>query len=332
MALFDEATRVDNRLQERSKLIFEFPTNESNATLDRVCPFFENPIISEKKVSNLIKYDVLGRTSNFIGYTGAKSKQFSVQFDMTLPHIVNMATNELFAGVPMPPTKLQKQDAFFTTKLDDVESTSNLKKSTYEKKRKEFIKKVNGGLSIADAANASFQSAKQLFADGAVESLGAAVTQGISNFAALTTPEYDLLADTRAMRKDEVSVYAKAIDIMLFWIELMRMSCLTSGQQPTLGPPIIRLRHGVLYDNISTVLENYSINIDESAGYDLATLLPQRIKISLNLLEIQRNQDPRRNIMTDVVHLDELKGWDTLLLEKDPAFKKSNFMTDYYTD
>ena len=38
---------------------FEFPTNESNSTLDRVCPFFENPVITEKKVTNLIKYDVL---------------------------------------------------------------------------------------------------------------------------------------------------------------------------------------------------------------------------------------------------------------------------------
>jgi|TARA_A100000172_G_scaffold61719_3_gene41094 hypothetical protein len=311
MSLFGGASKIDNRLQERSKLIFEFPTNESNATLDRVCPFFENPIISEKKSSNLIKYDVLGRTSNFLAYTGAKSKSYSVQFDMTLAHITNMATNELFGGVPIPPTKLQKQAAFFETKEGFPSPKSKKTESTYNRKRRSFMKKVNGGVSLADAA-------APVAAAAAVGALfGTQLTTGAADLVD-TTPEVDLATDLRAYSKDKGgSIYGQALDIMLYWIELIRMSSLTSRQQPTLGPPIIRLVHGVLYDHVATVLESYSISMDEAAGYDIVTLLPQKVKITLNLIQIQRNNDPRD--MTNVRQRDEMKGWDDLLIDSDPV-------------
>ena len=318
MSLFGGAHKVDNRLQERSKLIFEFPTTESNATLDRVCPFFENPIITEKKTTSLIKYDVLGRTSNYLAYTGAKSKQYTVEFNMTLAHIVHMATNELFTQVPMPPTKLQKQGSFFTTKPGTTEAVNS--ESTYTRKRKAFMTKVNGGLSLADAA-------APIAAAAAVGVLfGTQLTAGAADLAD-TTPELDLAVDLKAYSKDKDGVYNQALDIMLYWISLIRMSALTSRQQPTLGPPIIRLVHGVLFDNIATVLENYSISVVEEAGYDIVTLLPQQIKINLNLIQIQRNNDPRA--LTNVTHMDEMKGWDDLLIEEDPLFSSPAWKGNY---
>ena len=319
MSLFGGAHKVDNRLQERSKLIFEFPTTESNATLDRVCPFFENPTITEKKTTSLIKYDVLGRTSNYLAYTGAKSKQYTVEFNMTLAHIVHMATNELFAQVPMPPTKLQKQGAFFTTKPGTTEAVNS--ESTYTRKRRAFIKKVNDGKDLQ-----GFQ--RQVQDDATLK--GGLLAQGDSLGVSLvtpTTPEVDLAVDLRAYNKDKDGVYNQALDIMLFWISLIRMSALTSRQQPTLGPPIIRLVHGVLFDNIATVLENYSISVVEEAGYDIVTLLPQQIKINLNLIQIQRNNDPRA--LTNVTHMDEMRGWDDLLVEEDPLFSTPAWKGNY---
>jgi hypothetical protein len=313
MSLFGGAERIDNRLQERSKLIFEFPTNESNSTLDRVCPFFENPIITEKKSVSLIKHDVLGRTSNFLSYTGAKSKQYTVQFDMTLQHIANMATNELFAQVPQPPTKLQKQSAFFTTKNEGSQAKNT--ESTYTRKRRAFIKKVNGGRALE-----GFQ--RQVQDDAALKSALQAheIAAGVP-LVALTTPETDLAVDLRAYNKDKDGVYNQALDIMLYWIELIRMSSLTSRQQPTLGPPVIRLVHGVLYDHVATLLESYTISMDENAGYDIITLLPLKVKISLNLIQIQRNDDPNNYTAVNGRDLDEIKGWDDLLIQEDPLFK-----------
>ena len=308
MALFGQATRIDNLLQERSKLIFEFPTTDSNTSLDRVCPFFENPIISEKKTANLVKYDVIGRTSNFFGFTGAKSKKISVSFDMTLPHIVNMATNELFTQPPAAMTTLQKQQEFFNKKVEKNES--RISETNYEKKREIFLNKINGVVGGKSDSNRNAITNTLVAAQTNV--LGQTTANAIGTTA--STPEADLASDLQAYSKP--FIFAQAIDVMLFWIELIRMSTLSSRQKPTLGPPIIRLNHGVLFNNIATIAESYSITIDEAAGYDIVSLLPNRIKIQLSLLEVQRNYDVRD--LTGKDTRDLAKGWDDLLIEKDP--------------
>jgi len=299
MATFGVADKIDSRLQERSKLIFEFPTTNSNSPLDRVCPFFENPMVSEKKSSNLIKYDVLGRSSNFLGYTGAKSRVFNVEFFMTLQHVVDMATNELFSQPPAPLSKLEQMKMFFA--LWEYENNGPNIENTYYRKRMAFLKKINDGMTKKESSE-----------------LAKAASTEDRKFTTeeFVTSDFNLAEDLLAYHKDGLrgdALYPKALDIMLFWINLIRMSCLTSRRQPTLGPPVLRLTHGVLYERIATVLQNYSISMDEKAGYDMVTLIPNRIKISLSLLEIQRNHDPR--LMTDVLHRDAVKGWDDLLIE-----------------
>jgi len=306
MTFNGETTKIDNLLQERSRLVFEFPTNESNGTLDRVCPFFENPKISEKKSSNLIKYDVLGRTSNFLGYTGAKSKRFSVEFFITLQHVVDMATNELTAQPPAPATKAEKMDMFFA--INNYQNDGPKLETTYYKKRMAFLKKINNGLSENEAVD-TVRAVNQFLEE----------ETGIPDAYppdALFTPDFSLSKHLIAYQKDGMvgdKLYPKALDIILFWVGLIRMSCLNSRRQPTLGPPILRFNHGVLFQNVATVLQDYSITAEEQAGFDAVTLLPNRIKISLTLLEIQRNKDPRD--MTNVVHIDQVKGWDDILQE-----------------
>jgi len=318
MALFGKATRIDNLLQERSKLIFEFPTKEAYSTLDRVCPFFENPIITERKSSNLIKYDVLGRTSNQLGFTGAKSKQISVEFNMTLPHIVHMATNELFAQVPTTLTKLEKKQEFFNKK--NLELDAKTTGSTYENRRALFLARINGnvgqvGRGHPSAARVRTETSfvRSVLPDADPKTIEQ--MRGLSVLSDTTTPELDLATDLQAY--DKPMIFHQALDMMLFWISLIRMSTLTSRQQPTLGPPIIRLKHGPLYNNVATVAESYSISVAEEAGYDIVSLLPNRVTIQLNLIEIQRNSDVRE--FTAVEQMDVVKGWDDLL-RYDPAY------------
>jgi len=318
MAFFGKATRIDNLLQERSKLIFEFPTTESHATLDRVCPFFENPIISEKKTANLVKYDVLGRTSNPLGFTGAKSKQISVEFNMTLPHIVYMATNELFAQVPVAMTKLEKKQEFFNKKTLELDAKTT--GSTYERKRDLFLQKLNGF--EGGAQETSRRAGTNALVAAQTGPLGRMIANAVA--ANNSTPEVDLAIDLQAYSK--TGIFHQALDMMLFWISLIRMSTLTSRQQPTLGPPIIRINHGPLYNNIATVAESYSINVAEEAGYDIVSLLPNRVTIQLNLIEIQRNADVRDR--TNVLHMDVVKGWDDLL-RYDPALGPGIWEEDF---
>ena len=321
MALFGTASKVDNLLQERSKLVFEFPGQNYG---DRVCPFFENPRISEKKSSNLIKYDVLGRSSNFFGYTGAKSRSLNVEFFIPLPHVVYMATNELFQGsFARQKTTQEQQMDFFNKKSERNEN--HILTTTYKEKRKEFLKKINAGLDPDNVADHAKQMSGVFNQDGASNLAGLA-----ANEATYFTPEMDLTTDLQAY--DKPHIFGQALEIILFWINLVRSTTLTARTNPTLGPPILRLYHGVLFDGIATIAENYAIDVDESAGYDIVSLLPNRIKINLSLFEIQRTYDANSEVQTAVKHTDMLQGWDDILAQEadELAFKKTVFDEDYY--
>ena len=341
MVRSDTTTKIDNFLQERSRLIFEFPGSVDS----RVCPFFENPIISEKKTSNLVKYDVLGRTSSFLGYTGAKSRQFTVDFFITLPHVVYMATNELFTQPPSRPIKLEQRQDFFTTMKDAGETGSSTRTTQYETKRAAFLAKINGGTSFKDTFRASMDArAPATFsldpsmplpdpnAGVMLADLGAQSDYMERNI----TPEYDLARgmDGGLQAYSKSFIWGQAIDIITFWLDLIRASTLNSRTQPTLGPPIIRIDHGLLYKRIATVAENYSIRIDEMAGYEIVSLLPNRIKVTLSLIEIQRNVNPETlaagsNHGVPIAE-DMIKGWDDLLANMDPT--KESYSSQVWTD
>jgi|TARA_A100000172_G_scaffold41301_3_gene25213 hypothetical protein len=320
MALFGKAHKIDSELQDRSRLTFEFP---DPAYGDRICPFFENPKITEKKSSNLVTYDVLGRTSNFFGYTGAKSKEYRVEFFITLPNVVHTATNTLFDSIPRDKNKLQRQQDFFNK--TDESSEEHGDQTEYLRRRKAFLSKINGEQGLESVLNSVLLKAEGLKSDQPVERM---IQNGVLTYNKLanTSPELDLANELDAY--DKPFIFAQAIDMLLFWVDLIRCSTLTARKSPTLGPPIIRIDHGVLYDNVATIAKAYSIDIEEAAGYDIVTLLPNRIKVTLTLLEVQRSYDFRATKQTAVRHTDMLEGWDDLLEQHDkqyPAYGKSLF-------
>jgi len=100
-------------------------------------------------------------------------------------------------------------------------------------------------------------------------------------------------------------LYAQAVEIIVYWIGLIRSSTMNNYMNPTLGPPIIKIKHGILYDRISTVAQNYSIALDDMAGYDVVSLLPNRIKVSLSLLEIQKNPSDVPGDVEETIY-----GWE----------------------
>lgn len=106
---------------------------------------------------------------------------------------------------------------------------------------------------------------------------------------------------------------------VMYCVNLIRTSLLTHSKKAYLGPPIVRLKHGILYDNIPCVVENYSIQTDEMAGYDLETFLPNRLKVIMNLTEVRlRGRNFRPKIDGDYV-----PGWDSVIHDNystiDPA-------------
>jgi hypothetical protein len=254
----------------------------------------------------LVKYDVLGRTGNFFGYTGAKSRMLNLDFDLTLPHIVSTQTIELFSQPPIPLTKMEKKQDFFNKQKH--KNKSNTKKTRYEAQRKELFEIINGGPlpSISIKPSTTFAS----------------MFQEVLSAKESTSSELALATNLQAYSKPYI--YAQAVDMLLFWIKLIRASVLNNHDYPSFGPPIIRLKFGLLYDYISCVATKYSISWDESAGYDVVTLLPNKISVSLTLAQVQRNKGTQRSVDEGSYLADSsrtrgeevLYGWEEVLSQK----------------
>ena len=67
-----------------------------------------------------------------------------------------------------------------------------------------------------------------------------------------------------------------------------------------------------MYQDVPCICTGYTIGIEEKAGYDLQTLMPRRLKISMNLEE-NRTGDFGNFEQNNPVKKDNLAGWESVL-------------------
>jgi hypothetical protein len=109
----------------------------------------------------------------------------------------------------------------------------------------------------------------------------------------------------------------RVIDYIVYWVNLIRATTLNNNLDPRLGPPIVRLTHGMMYMYVPFVCFSYKIDYDEQAGYDRNTLLPRKIDISLELVEIRHGDfgDYKPGVS---VKRDNVCGWEAVIDSKFP--------------
>jgi hypothetical protein len=270
-------------LEERAFLKFDFPLGSDSKTTVTI-PFYENPVIKEVKQSSLARYALLSRSSELYSYLGAKSRRLTVQFNITLPHLYEV--------------------------LSDFKSYINIKTGLIENKeenKKRFLNPFSNPGTGEDAPtdytpNHAFlarQKFEKLLTENGYSVTGEegnnfflefvdSLNQGVDG---VNEALADFWGTKESEDKNERAKYDadrnKIINVMLFWINIVRASCLNSARNPSLGPPIIRLTNGVMYDEVPTICTKYSINVDQAAGFDLKTLMPRRVVVVLDLEEIR---------------------------------------------
>tara|TARA_R110000824_G_scaffold82361_2_gene206400 strand:- start:2981 stop:3850 length:870 start_codon:yes stop_codon:yes gene_type:complete len=100
---------------------------------------------------------------------------------------------------------------------------------------------------------------------------------------------------------------------IMFWINLIRASCITHSKKPQLGPPLVRLHHGILYSDIPCMVNSYNINYDERHGFDTETLLPRVISVRLELKEVRL----RGKAFAQGEEGDYMPGWDSIFVDNE---------------
>lgn len=271
---------LNRLLPERSKLFFYFPNPEEGDQYTTVrLPFYENPQISESKRARYQDHQLISRSSNLYTYLGADSRKLDLSFNLTLPHIQEEYANK-----------------------NVINRSVNLKSKGTIHDRLLFL---NPGGTESLTNKASFKLAdnyRQL-------QRGLASDSTVQSFKAGFIADSALLSPT--IGQVERRKYASIIN---YWINIIRSSVVNNSNNPVYGPPIIRLRHGIMYQDVPCICKDYSISIDETAGYDAETLLPRLIKVKMNLEEFRAGNfgdfDPNSN---NPFERDNLAGWEAVL-------------------
>ena len=310
-------TQINQRLEDASKLVFKFP-NPDGAPFTRTCPFFENPTIKEHQSSNLVKYDVIGRSGTLYGHTGAKSREFSINFFITLPHLKELSAR--LADSRKGPSELSKdeqKDAFFIDAHGPHYPRSD--KGSYKAVFAEHIKRIT--YDDPNGPEAKFYN--MIKSDREITEQFAEVTSAVFNEVSFATagkvfnPDLDNPIFTPKSGAVKGFTDRPEVDLLVYWINLIRSSTLTYAPNPSVGPPIIRFSHGMLYRNIATVASKYSITADDKSGYDEVSLLPRRIEVNIQLHEVQSNGD-RNFELGKQTSRDRISGWEEVIGRLDP--------------
>jgi len=273
-------------LQERSFLVFEFPSEDGTRVFS-ILPFFENISISESQKANFAVYDLLGRAGNVYGYTGAKSRQFNLSFKMNVAHIQDMLTKEGFG--------LQDFNQLIVDPMNKEALRSSFKVPSNQRKG-------NNKLDQVSLATENFNS---LFPDNFL--------LGVDQI-----PFYDskFPSPETVINNSYSSFYSQALRSVLWWLNLVRSSTVNNSKNAIYGPPIIRLNHGMLYNNIPCVCTSFTIRENNKTNYDVVTNFAMYYDVTMSLEEIRSSTgtyEPRSINKGDAIAgWNDLREWGTM--------------------
>ena len=286
---------VDRQLESRSKFVFEFNPTDGKPPIIRTLHFAENIDIKESVQTNYSEYTPLGSNGSVFTYLGSRSRAFDVNFNITLPNI-------MMHTLIKPPTESKKskvtKDDYFVKSLNSGKDKFSLRP----------IEGITGN--IEKFANDFINN---ILLDG--HDVDALVGQAGGQF---------LLNDVRRGITEGPGSQTRLTSLLkvMYWVNLIRSSTMTSSKKPSLGPPIVRMIHGIMYQNVPCIVTDYSISHDPNAGYDEVTLLPRVLKISMKLREVRlrgRDFNP-----TDVGAADMMPGWDSFIEQGFATFDPMN--------
>ena len=89
---------------------------------------------------------------------------------------------------------------------------------------------------------------------------------------------------------------------------------MSNQEDTTEGPPIVRLTHGELYQNVPCICRGYTVTYDKQAGLDVDSLLGRRILVTMDLEEFRAgNFGEFDRTSTQILDRDNVAGWEAII-------------------
>jgi len=277
MTSYGKENILDRHLEDRAYLLLVFPekgkgtsTKSINTNKKVKIPFFENPVIRESKQSRLSTYKLMGRNSDLYSYLGSDSRLIELRMSLTLPHLFHfmkstpwMDKDTIFDKIPK--FNIVRRD--IRNSLATERYGSLLYDDDIDERGSKLARKfVNGEI---DAAVDSYYSQDGVRLKESMEAFDAQYSELLAENA------YQLDPDSRGIRAS-----------FLYYVNLLRSTTLGS-EEMGLGPPIIRLNFGPMYQDVPCIATKYDLETDQLAGYDNSTMLPRRVTFNLSLNEVR---------------------------------------------
>jgi len=266
------------KLHERSFLLFEYFDSDSEVIRAHL-PFLQNISISEQGKANLASYSLLGRAGQLFSYGGAEARKLSIDFEINLLHLLHLQETEGFTYRFKKTIRNRDKGADRKAFTDGAKPQHKIPNESYTRNlADQFLDQLE------DSTFREFRSK-------IIES---------SRYGSRNPDLYVISEDV-----------AKTMDLAIYWVNLIRSSVLNNSKNTVYGPPIVRLNHGPLYMNSPCLVSDYKISIDPQSNYDLMTLLPYTIKISLTLLESRTGDFG--DYIPKIPAGDNLTGWESVI-------------------
>lgn len=312
---------VDRALPERTKLMFYFPMPTTGSDYYVVeLPFFENVAIKESKKARYQKYSMISRSSNLYSYMGADSRILNLTFNISLPHLLEEhpeITMDKYISYMQDKDnlELEKQKFLEPYKTQSIPDGMAFKLGTdYTKSlATDSAKQVLNSLESTVSGSLSVEDKEHIGTRYGLEQL--AISQIAQTRTSVKTDRPNTGFQQNAIEYNETQqLKYRIIDLIIYWTNIIRSSVVNYSKNPIYGPPVIRLRHGILYQDIPCICTDYSISYNEAAGYDLDTLLPRQLKITLKLEEFRTGDFGEFAPKGNPIQRDNLAGWEAVVL------------------
>jgi hypothetical protein len=327
---------VDRKLPERAKLIFYFPIPSQGSNYYTVeLPFFENVQIKESKKAKYQKYSLISRSSNLYSYLGADSRSLQLSFNMTMPHILDLHPDispDKYMPYKLDADNLDGEREKFKQPYRSADTIKGMAFELGTEYTQKFAQDsaravlLNGNITGAlNNEDKHFIQSRYGVTEASMNELNVKsnlVKNVVKNPLSLFNPVSNAVNAVTAAQEEakleiennqDMSLKYRIIDLIIYWTNIIRSSVVNYSKNPIYGPPTIRLRHGILYQDIPCICTDYNISYNEAAGYDMDTLLPRQLKVTMKLEEL-RTGDFGEFDTTDIIKRDNLTGWEAVVL------------------
>lgn len=304
--------KIPRKLEDRSHLAFEFP--QSNGRLFRAyLPFLENPKISESGKSMLNEHNLIGRPGSLFTYGGASSRSINLSFKISLLNLLHLQSTEAIADQFKRGFTL-----FFSDRETSIDSFKLTSKTAFKTQLNSFVRggafsAISEATEVANTLSSLNKTSDAIFGptevqkgvgfphakthrkfyrelvgqviggDPAFDDIANYLIKGIDSLPSFFSSELSPAGITSSSNAEKN--VNEIIDMVFAWVNLIRSSVLNNSTNTVQGPPTVRLTHGAMFNNVPCVAEDYSIRIVDESGFDVQTLTPKQLEVTMKLKE-----------------------------------------------